>query len=71
MDRRFAEEGLPSYGESDLKGIKVAHDQDDFEEGEETVLTLKDSRVLDDEGMFPSFLSFASQVCQENSYDKG
>lgn len=50
MDKRFAEEGLAKYGEEDLKGIKVSHGQDDFEEGEDTVLTLKDSRVLDDEG---------------------
>ncbi|KAI5474288.1 u4 tri-SnRNP-associated protein 1 [Pseudohyphozyma bogoriensis] len=48
-DRRLQEEGLPGYGEEDLKGLKVAHGQEDFEEGEETVLTLKDSRVLDDE----------------------
>lgn len=50
MDKRFAEEGLPKYGEQDLKGIKVSHGEDDFEEGEDVVLTLKDSRVLDDEG---------------------
>ncbi|ORY92906.1 SART-1 protein [Leucosporidium creatinivorum] len=49
MEKRAAEEGLAKYGEEDLKGIKVAHGEDDFEEGEETVLTLKDSRVLDDE----------------------
>ncbi|KAL8292629.1 hypothetical protein RQP46_001241 [Phenoliferia psychrophenolica] len=49
MDRRIEEEGKIGYGEADLKGIKVAHGQDDFEEGEETILTLKDSRVLDDE----------------------
>ncbi|KAK4699424.1 U4/U6.U5 tri-snRNP-associated protein 1, partial [Phenoliferia sp. Uapishka_3] len=49
MDKRAEEEGLAKYGEEDLKGIKVAHGQDDFEEGEETILTLKDSRVLDDE----------------------
>ena len=50
MDRLNEEEGQVQYGEEDLRGIKVAHDQDDFEEGEETILTLKDSRVLDDEG---------------------
>ncbi|BGP15980.1 hypothetical protein JCM10213_004797 [Rhodosporidiobolus nylandii] len=38
-----------AYGEDDLKGLKVAHGADAFEEGEEAVLTLKDSRILDDE----------------------
>lgn len=52
MDRQAEEEGLAKYGEEDLKGLKVAHTQDDFEEGEDTILTLKDSRVLDDEGKF-------------------
>ncbi|GAA5857471.1 hypothetical protein JCM8547_009290 [Rhodosporidiobolus lusitaniae] len=37
------------YGAADLKGLKVAHGADAFEEGEEAVLTLKDSRILDDE----------------------
>lgn len=38
------------YGERDLAGLKVAHGAEAFEEGEDTVLTLKDSRILDDEG---------------------
>ncbi|POY74859.1 hypothetical protein BMF94_2132 [Rhodotorula taiwanensis] len=37
------------YGERDLAGLKVAHGAEAFEEGEDTVLTLKDSRILDDE----------------------
>lgn len=40
-----------SYGEADLAGLKVAHDVDDFDlaEGDEgRVLTLRDSRILDD-----------------------
>ncbi|GJN89245.1 hypothetical protein Rhopal_002224-T1 [Rhodotorula paludigena] len=37
------------YGEKDLEGLKVAHGADAFEEGEDTVLTLKDTRILDDE----------------------
>lgn len=41
---------VASYGEEDLSGIKVGHGQDDFEEGEETILTLKDGRILDDQG---------------------
>lgn len=39
-----------SYGEKDLVGLKVDHQADDFEEGEDVVLTLKDNRILDDEG---------------------
>ncbi|GAA6002424.1 hypothetical protein JCM10207_001112 [Rhodosporidiobolus poonsookiae] len=42
-------ERASKYGEEDLKGLKVAHGADVFEEGEDTVLTLKDSRILDDE----------------------
>lgn len=61
------EERANKYGEGDLKGLKVAHGAEAFEEGEEAVLTLKDSRILDDEGallplsFFPSFLSFRSR----------
>lgn len=36
-----------AYGEEDLLGLKVAHDTDAFDEGE-TILTLKDSKVLED-----------------------
>lgn len=32
-----------------LRGIKVAHDADDFVEGEDVILTLKDGRILDGE----------------------
>ncbi|PWN52489.1 hypothetical protein IE53DRAFT_385065 [Violaceomyces palustris] len=42
-------QALAEYGESDLAGLRVAHDLDDFEEGEERILTLKDSRILDGE----------------------
>ncbi|GAA5867776.1 hypothetical protein JCM1840_006689 [Sporobolomyces johnsonii] len=42
-------ERATKYGTDDLKGIKVAHGAEAFEEGEEHVLTLKDSRILDDE----------------------
>ncbi|GAA5871043.1 hypothetical protein JCM3774_005096 [Rhodotorula dairenensis] len=42
-------ERATKYGERDLTGLKVAHGADDFDEGEETVLTLKDSRILDDD----------------------
>ena len=50
MEKLAEEQGLAKYGEEDLAGIKVAHGQQDFEEGQDTILTLKDSRILDDEG---------------------
>lgn len=34
----------------DLTGLKVSHDLDGLVEGEEQILTLKDSRILDNEG---------------------
>ena len=34
----------------DLVGIKVSHDFDEMGEGEARILTLKDSRILDNEG---------------------
>ena len=34
----------------DLEGLKVGHDLDQLEDGESHVLTLKDSRILDNEG---------------------
>jgi hypothetical protein len=37
----------------DLVGIKVGHDLDGLVEGEEQILTLKDSRILDNEGKQP------------------
>ncbi|GAA5977595.1 hypothetical protein JCM11641_006872 [Rhodosporidiobolus odoratus] len=43
------QERASKYGERDLAGLKVAHGADAFEEGEDTVLTLKDTRILDDE----------------------
>jgi U4/U6.U5 tri-snRNP-associated protein 1 len=37
------------YRASDLRGLKVGHDITDFEEGQETILTLKDRGILDDD----------------------
>ena len=34
----------------DLVGLKVSHDFEELGEGEARILTLKDSRILDDEG---------------------
>lgn len=35
----------------DLTGLKVSHDFEELDEGEDRILTLKDSRILDNEGM--------------------
>ncbi len=35
----------------DLVGLKVSHDFDEMDEGEARILTLKDSRILDNEGI--------------------
>ncbi|KAF8952187.1 hypothetical protein BGZ52_007569 [Haplosporangium bisporale] len=37
------------YGEEQLSGLRVGHDLDDFGEGEERILTLKDSSILENE----------------------
>ena len=42
------QQALADYSEADLAGLKVAHDADDFGDGEERILTLRDTRVLDD-----------------------
>ena len=36
--------------EEDLAGLKVSHDFEGLAEGEDRILTLKDSRILDNEG---------------------
>jgi hypothetical protein len=38
----------------DLAGLKVGHDLNALQEGEDRILTLKDSRILDNEGSFHS-----------------
>ena len=44
----------------DLEGLKVSHDFTEMGEGEARVLTLKDSRILDDEGLLqPSGLGLS------------
>lgn len=42
----------------DLKGLKVSHDFEDLEEGDQKILTLKDSRILDNEGTPLQFTEF-------------
>ena len=36
----------------DLAGLKVNHDFEELDEGEDRILTLKDSRILDNEGAY-------------------
>ena len=45
------------YVAEDLEGLKVSHDFDAMEDGEERILTLKDSRILENEGTSVSLLS--------------
>ncbi|TFK40352.1 SART-1 family-domain-containing protein [Crucibulum laeve] len=45
MDKVAQEE----YTERDLVGLKVSHDFDEMDEGDARILTLKDSRILDNE----------------------
>lgn len=45
MDKAFQAE----YTERDLVGLKVSHDFEELAEGDGRILTLKDSRILDDE----------------------
>ncbi len=61
-------ERTTKYGERDLAGLKVAHGADDFGEGEDTVLTLKDSRILDDEGEYSRnfFRSNGKLTCDQS-----
>jgi hypothetical protein len=42
----------------DLEGLKVGHDLEGLEEGEARILTLKDSRILDNEGNFHIFIRY-------------
>ncbi|KAF8149955.1 SART-1 family-domain-containing protein [Crassisporium funariophilum] len=42
-------EALEEYTERDLVGLKVSHDFDDMDDGDARILTLKDSRILDNE----------------------
>jgi U4/U6.U5 tri-snRNP-associated protein 1 len=41
---------LTSLFAEDLEGLKVTHDLSQLEDGESHILTLKDSRILDNEG---------------------
>ena len=46
LEKELAErENAPEYTAEDLAGVKVAHELEDFEGGEEQVLTLKDTTI--------------------------
>lgn len=50
-----AHELMYPHTTGDLEGLKVSHDLTEMDEGESRVLTLKDSRILDDEGVYHFF----------------
>ena len=70
MDKAFQEEytestsstehsrGFTNIRAEDLAGLKVSHDFEGMEDGEERILTLKDSRILEDEGKWISQVSW-------------
>ena len=41
---------MMSFLVEDLQGLKVSHNFEELGEGEDRILTLKDSRILDNEG---------------------
>ncbi|KAF9099428.1 hypothetical protein BGX23_002446 [Mortierella sp. AD031] len=47
--RELDEAYQAEYDEDQLSGLRVGHDMDDFAEGEERILTLKDSTILENE----------------------
>ena len=47
----------------DLEGLKVSHDFTEMDEGESRVLTLKDSRILDNEGVHHSYRVGELLIC--------
>jgi U4/U6.U5 tri-snRNP-associated protein 1 len=49
----------------DLEGLKVSHDFTEMGEGEARILTLKDSRILDNEGLFRFPVLGASLTCAD------
>lgn len=50
LEKELAErENAPEYTAEDLAGVKVAHELEDFEGGEEQILTLKDSTINQNE----------------------
>ncbi|OZJ04934.1 hypothetical protein BZG36_02661 [Bifiguratus adelaidae] len=48
MDETF-ENGRAEYSSADLQGLRIDHSMDNFDEGGETILTLKDRGILDED----------------------
>lgn len=51
------------YGEEDLAGLKVGHGLEDFQEGQDVILTLKDNKVLEDGGELHLIISCLLESC--------
>ncbi|CAJ1052552.1 U4/U6.U5 tri-snRNP-associated protein 1 [Xyrichtys novacula] len=49
VEESFAQSKMESYTSRDLKGLKVQHKVDSFNEGQTVILTLQDKGVLDEE----------------------
>jgi len=60
---------MHSYVTGDLEGLKVSHDFTEIGEGEARILTLKDSRILENEGLFQFSRLGGSLICV-NSEDE-
>ena len=52
----------------DLAGTKVSHDFEALEDGEELILTLKDSRILEDEGQARLHRHYSKLICYFRGY---
>ncbi|XP_053134672.1 U4/U6.U5 tri-snRNP-associated protein 1 isoform X2 [Hemicordylus capensis] len=50
VEEEFGQKKKVNYSSRDLKGLKVEHTIDSFQEGETVILTLKDKGVLEEEG---------------------
>lgn len=48
--QKMLEEQDKEYSETNLQGLKVGHKEEDIQDGETLILTLKDAYVLDDKG---------------------
>ncbi|CAO3569717.1 unnamed protein product [Mortierella alpina] len=59
---------LAEYDESQLSGLRVGHDMSDFAEGEERILTLKDSTILENEEEGDELINI--QLAEKQRLDK-
>ncbi|XP_065085690.1 U4/U6.U5 tri-snRNP-associated protein 1 [Ochlerotatus camptorhynchus] len=49
VDQEVRDSRREAYKERDLRGLRVEHDVEEFQEGRQVILTLKDADVLDEE----------------------